>query len=191
MMSVQSNSEQVNVLVVIDTAYIVNNYPNPSTDPENPTAVDHNSQHMICASPRGIVGGQGSAALDFKAKAGDLASFNGISIYANSAAAVILYGVRYWNGDQVFNPWGPKKVTRHRAVMPGPTKPNGLPPTHQPISYASYKAKIKQAGKENFCVDIAVYTLAKDGQTQNLYGYFCWNPSITVRNDISTDTESK
>lgn len=181
-MSVQS-SEQVNVLVVIDTHYIVDNCPNPSTNPKKPTAVDRNGLYMIVASPQGVVGGQGTADLDFRANAGDVASFTGISISANLDAAVILYGISSWKGEQVLKPRGRlQKVTRHRAVMPDPTKPpNGLPPTQQSISYTSYKVEIQQAGKANFTVYIAVYILAGDGQTQELYGYFCWHPSVMVR----------
>lgn len=192
-MSAQNNLAQVNVLVVIDTAYTVKNYPNPSTDPEDPTAVDDNSQYMICSGrSRGIVGEQGAADLELSANAGDVASFTGISISGNTDAAVILYGIRPREGEKVFNLSDQKKVASRRSVMPDPTKPNGLPPTHHhSISYAQHKVMIGQAGKGSFYVDFAVYILAKDGQTQKLYGYFSWNPSVTVRGDIPADTESK
>jgi hypothetical protein len=181
MMSVQS-PEQVNVLVVIDTNYIIGNYPNPSTNPKKPTAVDRNGLYMIGASPQGVGGGQGTAGLEFRANAGDVASFTGISISANSDAAVILYGMTFWKDEQVLKPRGRlQKVTRHGAVMPDPIKPDGLPPTQQSISYTSYQVEIQQAGEAHFSVYIAVYVLAGDGQTQELYGYFCWHPSVTVR----------
>jgi nematocidal protein AidA len=180
-MSVQS-SEQVNVLFVIDTSYIVGHYPNPSKSPKKPTAVDRNGMYMIIASPRGVSGGQGDADLELRASAGDVASFTGTSISASSDAAVILYDITSWKGERVLKPRGRlQKITRHRAVMPDPTKPDGLPPAHQSITYTSYQVEIQQAGKASFSVYIAVYTLAGDGQTQELYGYFCWHPSITVR----------
>jgi nematocidal protein AidA len=180
-MSVQS-SEQINVLVVIDTDYIVGHYPNPSTSPKKPTVVDRDGLYMIFASPRGAGGGQGTSGLDFRAEAGDVASFTGTSISANSDAAVILYDIKLRKGEQVLNPRGRlQKITRQDAVMPDPTKPDGLPPTHQSISYTSYQTEVQQAGKAHFSVYIAVYVLAGDGQTQKLYGYFCWHPSATVR----------
>jgi len=179
-MNLKSSAEQINILVVIDTDYLIKNYPNPSKDPAKPTGTDHNSQRMICYSPRGGVSGQGTADLEFSANVGDLVSFTGTSIYANSDSAVIVYGIRYWKGDQVFNNFVTNLITRNRAVMPDPSKPNGVPPTLQKISFASYDSKVRSGGTENFYVDIAVYKLASDGQTQELFGYFYWDPKIKV-----------
>lgn len=180
-MSTQS-SEQVNVLVVIDANYIIGNFPNPSTNPKKPTAVDRNGLYMIVASPQGVGGGQGTADLDFRANAGDVVSFTGTSISANSGAAVILYDIKLRKGEQTLEPRGRlQKTTLPGAVMPDPAKPDGLPPTQQSISYTSYQVEIQQAGKARFSIYIAIYTLAGDGQTQELYGYFCWHPSVTVR----------
>jgi hypothetical protein len=182
MMSVQ-RSAQVNVLFVIDTNYIVDKYPSPSKSPKKPTVVDHDGLYMIVASPQGAAGGQGAAGLDFRAHAGGVASFTATSISANSDAAVILYDIKLRKGEQALKPRGRlQKVTLHGAVMPDPTKPpDELPPTQQSISYTSYKVEILQAGTASFSVYIAVYVLAGDGQTQELYGYFCWQPSVTVR----------
>jgi len=176
------SSEQINVLVVIDTNYILGKLPDRRTNPRKPTVVDRDGLYMIVASPQGVAGGQGTADLDFRAKAGDVVSFTGTSISASSDAAVILYDIRLRKGEQVLEPRGRlQKVTRQGAVMPDPTKPDGLPPARQSISYTSYQAEVQQAGKASFSVYIAIYTLAEDGQTQELYGYFCWHPSVTVR----------
>ena len=177
----EQSSEQVNVLVVIDTNYIVDNYPHPSTNPRKPTAVDRNGLYMIVASPQGAAGGQGAAGLDFMAHAGGVASFTATSISASSDAAVILYDIKLRKGEQALKPRGRlQTVTIPCAVMPDPTEPNGLPPTQQSISYTSYKVEILQAGTASFSVYIAVYVLAGDGQTQELYGYFYWDPTVTV-----------
>jgi hypothetical protein len=181
MMSVQS-SEQVNVLFVIDTNYIVDKYPSPSKSPKKPTIVDHDGLYTIVASPQGVVDGQGAAGLDFRAHAGGVASFTGTSISASSDAAVILYDIKLRKGEQALKPRGRlQKITLHGAVMPDPTKPDGLPPARQSVSYTSYQVEIRQAGKASLSVYIAVYVLAGDGQTQELYGYFCWHSSVTVR----------
>ena len=89
----ESSAQQINVLVVIDTEYVKTNYPNPSKDPSHPTGINHNSQFMICTGSRGIVSGQGSADLNFRANPGDLVAFTGVSIYDNSDDAVIVYGI--------------------------------------------------------------------------------------------------
>lgn len=176
-----SSSEDINILVVVDTDYILANYKSPSQDQNKPTGINHNSQYMICHDPRGVVSGQGTADLVFKANVGDNVSFTGTSIYANSDSAVIVYGIKYWKGDQVFNTFVPNMVVRTGAVMPDPDTANGIPPLHQKISFSSYDSKVRQAGTENFYVYIAVYTLGSDGETQNLYGYFYWDPQIQVQ----------
>jgi hypothetical protein len=180
MMELESSAQQINILVVVNTDYIVKTYTNPSQDPARPTGVDHNSQYMICYSPRGVISGQGTADLNFKANVGDTTSFTGTSIYANSDAAVIVYGIKYWKDDHVFGTFVANVITRNRAIMPDPNQLNGLPAIQQKISFASYDSRISTGGTESFYVNIAVYTLAADGQTQNLYGYFHWDPTVTV-----------
>src|SRR5262245_14960420 len=106
-MDLKSSVEQINILVVVDTEYIMKNYPNPSKDPSRPTGIDHNSQRMICYSPRGGIEHQGTADLKFTANVGDLVSFTGTSIYDNSDSAVIVYGIRFWKGEEVFNKFVP------------------------------------------------------------------------------------
>jgi nematocidal protein AidA len=177
-----SSSQDVNVLVVIDTEYIKKNYPNPSKNANYPTGINHNSQFMLITGARKIISGQGTADLHFQANPGDDVSFTGISIYGNSDDAVIVYGIRPANpqGLNVFNRFVPNLVTRNRAVMPDPQTTNGLPPLHQKITFAGYEAKVAQSGREDFLVDIALYTLANDGNTQELFGYFYWDPTITV-----------
>ena len=94
-MELMSSEKQINVLIVIDTDYILDNYKNPSQNPEQPTGMNHSSQYMICQDPRGIVSGQGTADLNFKANVGAQVSFTGTSVYANSDSAALVYGIKY------------------------------------------------------------------------------------------------
>lgn len=179
-MQLESSSQSINILVVIDTEYVKTNYPNPSQDPTKPTGINHSSQFMICTGSRGIISGQGSADLSFKANVGDYVAYTGTSIYDNSDDAVIVYGINYWNGDHVFNAFVPDLVTRNKAVMPDPTTNAGIPPTLNKITFSSLDSKVASSGKENFYVYFGLYTLADDGETQKLFGYFYWDPSVTV-----------
>jgi nematocidal protein AidA len=176
----QGSIQEVNILIVIDTEYIKAHNPNLSQDPNNPTGIDHNSQFMICTGARKINGGQGSADLDFSANVGDEVSFTGTSIYDNSEDAVIVYGIKHWNGDNVFNQFVPDLVTRNQAIMPDPDSQNGLPALHTKINFSSFDSKVRNSGREGFYVYIALYTLSDDGETQNLKGYCYWDPYITV-----------
>jgi hypothetical protein len=170
----------IDILTVIDTEYVKKNFPNPSQDPSKPTGIDHKSQYMICSGSRGIVSGQGTADLNFKANPGDEVDFRGTSIYQNSDDAIIIYGINYWSGDKVFNTFVPDVVTRRFAVMPDTTTPNGVPAVTTSMNFTSLDARIARSGKEQFYVYFALYTLASDGNTQQLFGYYFWDPTITV-----------
>ncbi len=176
-----ASAEQIDILIVIDTEYVKQNYPNPSQDQNNPTGINHSSQYMIASDPRGIISGQGTADLNFRANVGDYVSFRGTSIYQNSDDAVIIYGIKYWSGDQVFNQFVPNLVTRSGAVMPDTSTPNGLPALHSSQNFTSLDSKIAKSGTENFYVYFALYTLGSDGNTQNLFGYYYWDPTVTVQ----------
>ena len=179
--SIEATSAQsINVLIVIDTEYVKANYPNPSQDPNNPTGINHSSQFMICTGSRGIISGQGTADLNFKANPGDFTSFFGESIYANADDAVIVYGIKYWNGVNVFNTFTVDLVRRTNAVMPNVNTSNGLPAVTGPDNFISLDSRVSQKGTENFYVYFALYTLADDGETQKLFGYYYWDPTITV-----------
>jgi hypothetical protein len=174
-----SSSQQINVLIVIDTDYVKAHY-GPNSDPNKPVGIDHNSQFMICTNSRGPVSGQGSADLKFSANPGDNVTFAGVSIYNNSDDAVFIYGIKYWNGDQVFNTFVTDLVTRQNAVMPNGDTNNGLPATKAALTFSNYSAEVRKQGTENFYVWFALYELGSDGETQNLYGYYYWDPSIKV-----------
>lgn len=178
--ALESSSEQINVLIVIDTDYVKAHYQKPSTDPNNPTGIDHNSQFMICTDPRGGIVNQGTADLQFTALPGDLVSFAGVSIYDNSDDAVVVYGIKYWKGDSVFNQFVPNLVRRNGAAQPDTSTPNGLPVLNVPQNFTSFDSKVKQSGTENFYVQFGLYQLV-NGESQNLFGYFYWDPSICVK----------
>ncbi|MFN8393094.1 MAG: inclusion body family protein [Bacteroidia bacterium] len=176
-----ASSETINVLIVIDTDYVKAHYPNGSKDKTKPTGINHSSQFMICADPRGVVSGQGTADLVFKANVGDNVSFRGTSIYQNSDDAVIVYGIKYWSGDQVFNTFVTDMVTLTGAVQPDPAQLDGLPAKNVTQSFTSLDSKVARAGKENFYVYFALYTLDGTGEKQTLFGYYYWDPQIQVQ----------
>lgn len=179
--SLKSSAEQINVLIVIDTDYIKNKYPSNS-DPNNPVAIDHASQFMICTDPRNTpstpISGQATADLNFPAHVGDFVSFSGTSIYGNSDDAVIVYDIVHWKEANVFNGFESNLVTLANAVVPGQGK--ALPPSSANLTFANYTAQVGNSGTEYFMVKFALYEVDATGETQVPYGYFIWDPSITV-----------
>lgn len=181
-MATQASAVFINILNVIDTEYVKSHYPNPSQDPNNPTGIDHNSEFMICTGSRGAVTGQGTATLGFTANPGDEVSFRSVSIYDNPDDTVIVYGIVPFGGSgNLFNTFVADVVTLQHAAVPDTNQINGIPAAHQAVNFTSLDSKVKSQGTENFMVRFGLYTLASDGETQNLFGYYQWNPTITVQ----------
>ncbi|EBP3802518.1 DNA-directed RNA polymerase subunit beta [Salmonella enterica subsp. enterica] len=179
-METNSSMVEINVLCVIDTELVKKKYPNPSKDQANPTGIVHDSEYMLVTGARGDVRGQGTADLSFRANVGDRVSFTGTSIYANADDAVIVYGIKFGSGTNVFNQFTPGLLRRKVAVMPNLNTPYGIPPTTQDINFSKFSADVRQAGTENFIVYFALYTLDNSGEGQELFGYYCWDPAVTV-----------
>lgn len=169
----------INLLVVIDTDYVKANY-GPGGAQDNPIQINHLSQYMLCTGSRAAVTGQGTADLGFTANPGDLVSFYGQSIYANSQDAVILYGIIPFSGTSVFNPFETNVVTRAGAAVP--SVPNALPATSVSSNFISLDSVVARQGTEGYRIQFALYQLdSQTGETQDLYGYYEWDPTIMVQ----------
>jgi len=182
---VRSSIESIDILVVIDTEYVkAHNAKQPNPDWKKPKNIGQESQYMIANDKRGIISGQGTGNINFKANVKDLVGFTGVSIYGNSDDAVIIYGIERYDGDDVFNPFTLNTVVRNKAVYPDPKSPNrnGLPALKGPLNFNQLNSMVARPGTERFYVLFGLYTLDSDGQTQSLYGYFQWEPTITVTN---------
>jgi nematocidal protein AidA len=183
-----STAVTISILFVVNTDPIINYYTKagiaPSTVSTAPTQLPNldsikGSLRMICDSPRGITSGQGSYDLNFKAYKNDQVQFAGTSIEANSDSAVIVYGLTRRSGDNVFDEEGFKQdfVVRNKAVVP--SSGSGVPPALKAINFATFKNTVKWPGTESYDLKFALYNL-KEGEEQVLYGYFVWDPTITV-----------
>ncbi|URZ02627.1 inclusion body family protein [Clostridium felsineum] len=177
------SSENIDIMVVIDTDYIRKNCKNPSQDPNNPSQIDHNCEYMVCNGKRGVEK-QGTADLIFTANPGDNVHFRGTSIYGNSDDAIIIYGITpIKDGEKknkVFNKFQQNIIQRTGAAVPNMDEDDGMPAENITLNFVSYCAEVKAKGEEGFHIQFALYTLDGDGETQNLFGYFEWDPSISV-----------
>lgn len=177
-----ATAQQINLLVVVDTEYVKGITKAPSKDWKNPTGINHSGQFMLCTGSRGPVKGQGTGDLEFMAYPGDLVSFTGTSIYDNSDDAVIVYGIKHFAGDTVFNyPFNYSALQRNGAAQPNPESPdhNGLPAVQKPENFPSLDSRVARSGREGFGICFGLYTLV-GGQKQELYGYYWWDPYVTV-----------
>lgn len=181
-------AQKIDILTVIDTETIKDywNKSSPSRTPsqqkETPTGLDHSNKFMICTGSRGIISGQGTGDLSFKANVEDSVRFVGTSAYNNANDAVIIYAIKKFSGTDVFNQFNANVYVKKEAVQPDPNSPSrdGLPALHVPTNFSVFEASVRQSGTEGFGICFALYTLADNGQRQDLYGYFWWDPTITV-----------
>ncbi|MFA6920883.1 MAG: AidA/PixA family protein [Gallionella sp.] len=181
-MEPESCAARVNILAVIDTEYIKSTHQNPSQDMNKPTAIASVGVHTICSGASEIVYKQ--AGLSFVACHGNTMAFRGISIYNNSEDAVIVYRVKSTGSGHIFKGDIPVLTTRNGAVQPDPDSvEGGIPPVHTKMNFSSLNSTLETSRKESFKVCFALYTLADDGQTQQLFGYFFyrWTLDITVQ----------
>lgn len=173
----------IDILVVIDTDYIKNNNPR-NTNSNSPAVIRSPTPgykpQFLLSTGADSVQGQGTANLTFGAQPGDYVNFRGTSIYANSDDAVIIYGIQNLSGA-VFHNFSHRTITREKAVVPNDGMTNGIPAITRNINFAAYNAQILHSGTENFVIQFGLYEYDRKSASQVLYGYFKWDPVITVR----------
>jgi hypothetical protein len=170
----------INILSVIDTDAITSTYNPDHHDKKNPQKADLDTERMICSGSHGVISGQGTANLSFKAKRGDEISFRGISVSDNSGDSVIIYNIECVEGDNIFLPFTVDVKTITGAVVPNDNTPNGIPPLHEEMSFSSFNSKIIKHGTTTLAIQFGLYKLNDTGEKQQLYGYFEWDAILTI-----------
>jgi len=164
----------IHVLVVIDTVHVKKIYGKQGT-PEKPHPINHIGEYMlVTGSPS--VSAQGTADVTFTANLGDYVSFHGTSVFGQTDDAILIYGIR--NTEQVFNKFTYNGFTLNGAVLPDISKDNGLPALHSRSTFYSFESRVIRTGKDLFNLQFALYE--RDGENQNIYGYYEWDPTIIV-----------
>ncbi|HFW3114845.1 TPA: AidA/PixA family protein [Salmonella enterica subsp. diarizonae serovar 61:r:-] len=118
---------------VTDTALVKKKYPRLGQDPANPAGIEHDSEYMLVTGGRGDVRGQGTVDLSFCANVGDKVSFTGTSGYANADDAVIVYGINFGSGTNIFSQFTSTVFSRKYAVMPDQETQCGILPLKQKV----------------------------------------------------------
>lgn len=165
----------INVQITIDTEAVIKDFPNPSTDSNQPTGIGHQYEYMVVTDGSAL-SGQGGADLNFAAQVGDNVRFSGTSGSGNFENAVLLYGINRFGGDQVFAPFMSFTYTKEGVA---PSGYHVLPAKLESLQYWFYEGRVINAGVENYKVAFALYTRDSFGKPQ-LHGYFEWDPTITV-----------
>jgi hypothetical protein len=179
-MEVMTSKASINILAVIDTDAITAIYDSNKHDRKTPQKVDLDTEQLICSGSRGIVNGQGTKDLSFKARHGDYISFRGISTTNNANDAIIIYNIQWVEGDTIFKPFTADMESISGAVEPNNNTPNGLPPVHEAMSFSSFDSRVRKHGTASLAIQFGLYQLDDNGEKQQLYGYFEWDTTITI-----------
>lgn len=169
-------SKTINILIAIDTDAVISSYKNPSQDPNNPTGIGHQFGFMVATGTK-VNSGQGTGDLSITALVGDTVRAFGVSGSNNFEDAVLVYGMPRYAGVQVFGTFISQMFTKS-TVVPGSAK-SPLPPSTQVQPFWFYQSSIVAKGTENYKVQFGLWTRDDSGQPK-LYGYFDWDPQITV-----------
>ena len=168
-------NEIINIQIVIDTDKVIKDHPSPSKDQNNPTGLSHQYQYMVVSGNEQITG-QGTADLNFKAFTGDIVRITMVSEYNNLDNPILVYKINKFGGNDVFSQFNSETITTKTVE---PSSPNVLPPVVEERKFWYYQANVNNPGTENYQVWFAMYQRVRGGNPQ-LFGYFYWDPTITV-----------
>ncbi|MFU2319146.1 inclusion body family protein [Rahnella sp. PCH160] len=179
-LQLNSSNNILNVLVVIDTDSIVNDFKgkSPSQNSASPTGIGHQYAYMVVTTPSAI-SGTGTADLNLSANVGDVIRWTGTSESNNFDSSVLVYGLpQFGSGTQVFTNPTFKLYTKSSML---PAQNTIFPVTFPSQSFWFIQADISNTGTEHYMVQFALY-YRPSGGAEELFGYFSWDPTITVSN---------
>lgn len=178
-MNTKSSNTIIDVTIVIDTDTLINDFKKVkvSKNKDAPTGVSHKYAYMVVKDSLAIHG-NGGADLNIKAHVGDVVRITGVSASDNFDSSVLVYHLKKYGGKEVFSNPHFKKYTRSSMM---PKKDNIFPVGYEDQDYWFMLADITGKGTENYSICFAVYNRPQNGE-QSLFGYFYWDPTITVVN---------
>lgn len=179
-LAANGTSEVIYVTIVIDTDTVITNYPNPSQDPQNPTGIAHDLGFLV-TSREYVVSGNGTGDLNIKAEVGDTLRWTSMSESDNMDTAVFTYA---------FNQSGGTKVTGNvtldtfttQSMFPTSANPPQVNQINQ--NYWFMTCNITDNGTESYTVNFGLYRRTRGVPGQALFGYFYWDPTLTVGQPI-------
>lgn len=172
-------SEIIDIEIVVDTANLIAQVKNPSTNPQNPTGIGHNFAYMIAANDY-VKSGQASGDLSISADVGDTIRWRMISLSGNTGYSASLQNIQRFANDQITSPTKGELI-EPQSPVPGTTAgPIALPPTFTTATDYDFflTADVVKAGTENYNVSFVVQRYHA-GALQVL-GYFVWDPVLTA-----------
>ena len=175
----------IDILCAIDATDIIARYPNPSTDPDSPTAVSNTLIYMIVKQGSAI-SGNGQGELNVQAQVGDVIRWRETSLSSNFEYAVMFYNFSTSSTDLITLP--PQLiggVTQSGTVIQVPeplprqstSAPPWLPSVEENVPYHYWQSTVQSAGSVTYHWQFQIAD-----RNGNVNGYFQWDPFITISN---------
>lgn len=165
----------VNTMVIIDTAYIVDTYPNPSKDFEDPTPIDSSAAYVIAVNGERL-SGSSSYGVTLHAQPGDYINWFGVSESNNFKNEVIVYDTIFENKADVLSVPNFIQVG-YTFIVPSVDYPESDPIEQEATAWYITAVALRQ-GEGTCSTQFALYTPGAKGGME-LYGYFQW--TVTIR----------
>lgn len=166
-------SRVTDVLVAIDTATVLQNYRNPSMNPDAPTQIDTRYVYMITNQDNALAG-QAGGELNLKAQVGDLIRWRETSLSLGFETAAIFYKFIGNVGNDLISTPTPRTA---EASLPYPNQSKPSVPVCQKISNYFWSSETLKAGSVTYHFNFMVVDRSCKAQ-----GFFSWDPYITITN---------
>jgi hypothetical protein len=172
----ETTAATIYVQIIVDCDALMAAYPNPSQDYQHPTGIAHNQGFMVTSNEY-VNSGQGTGDLSFRAEVGDTIRWTSSSMSNNFDSAVFVYQMNKFSGTQVTDTPELKTFTKTSMVPQ-----SAIPPTvtQAQQNYWFMTCEVEKTGTEGYTVNFGLYRRVRGTSGQSLYGYFYWDPTITV-----------
>lgn len=171
-------SNTIDILMAIDTEGIRSKYPR-NTNSSSPVNLPSGFAYMIGPQPA-IQSGQGTYNLSIYANVGDELRMCAVSNSNNFEDAVLLYNISKSGGTQVTGTFVYQDYQKLAIRPNSETEPLPAKTTAHDVDFLFYQANITKVGTENYIVYFALYPSDIDPKNPVPYGYYTWDPTITV-----------
>lgn len=181
--SAQTGSQTVNVILVADTGKLFSKYEHkpPSQNHLKPTSLGSspaNKEVFMVTTKDRAVAGQATANLTLKAKVGEPFRFTGLSETANMDAAIVVYDISKYSGDEIINKPKFTYLTKGIAVP--------LPDVFPQIKIVDrefwpHETAIMKKGTSVYKIRFGMYHRGRVAEHQKLFGYFEFLATLNVK----------
>lgn len=171
------SSSIIEIMIVIDTDRLTDDFRDKtvSRNPDRPTPINHNYAFMM-TNNKNVISGQATADLHISAVPGDFINWHGVSESNNFDNQIIVYGIKHRSDSLSDVTLGTRKKEN---VFPRNNNIRQLEgvKTNNYVIFVS----VRESGIVNYEVKFGVYTTNRGNGRRELFGYFTWDPVITIQ----------